>query len=258
MLKSKSSRIIIALGLVGFIVVAGLGYAFLRPTEEATEPISAIPIAATEEPFVEPDYSFDTDTEGEPTIAVTAEEISTAGGVVLFEIVQAESQVRFTLGEILRGQPNTVVGTTDQVAGQIAIDLNNPATTTVGTILINARALATDSGIRDRAIKNQILDTNTYEFITFVPTSISGLPATVVLGETFNLEITGELTIRDITQQVTFKVAMVVVSETRLEGSGRATVLRVEYDLVIPNVQSVAEVDETVVIEIEFVAVAVE
>ncbi len=39
-------------------------------------------------------------------------------GVVAFEIVQAESEARFTLGGLLNGNPKTVVGVTDQIAGE--------------------------------------------------------------------------------------------------------------------------------------------
>ena len=144
------------------------------------------------------------------------------------------------------------------MAGQISIDFANPSASQVGTILINARTLTTGTGNRDRAIKNQILETNTYEFITFTPTSISGWPEAAVVGETIHLEIVGELTIRDVTHETTFFMTVVAVSETRLEGRGTTTIARGDYNLVIPNVPSVADVDEEVLLEIEFVAVAVE
>ena len=93
-----------------------------------------------------------------------------------------------------------MVGVTDQVAGAIQIDLENPANSQVGVIQINARTLVTDSDRRNRAMQNQILETGSYEFITFSPTAITGMPDTITLGESYAFQITGDLTIRDITQ----------------------------------------------------------
>lgn len=51
----------------------------------------------------------------DPTLALipTAESSTT----VLFQLEPAGSEARFILDEVLRGQPNTVVGTTDRVSG---------------------------------------------------------------------------------------------------------------------------------------------
>ncbi|MDH3944879.1 MAG: YceI family protein [Anaerolineae bacterium] len=250
MLKTATGKIIIAVVLIGLAAAAALYYAVLRTPEAASEPIAPIPI---DEPTQAPAISED-----EPAATDVAPPDDPAPTTLLFEIVPEESLARFSLGEILRGEYNLVIGVTDQVAGQISIDLSDPSAAQVGAISINARTFATDNSNRDRAIKNQILDTNIYEFITFTPTSIAGLPSEAVVGETMEFEITGDLTIRDITHQVTFSVTVLAVSETRLEGSGSATITRADFNLTIPNVPSVASVDEDVIIEIEFVALAVE
>lgn len=254
MLKSRKSQIIFALvavlGIMGIVVGVVLAYAFLRAPEEASEPISSIPIdnsaGSSGEATVPAEDS--TGDDGSPS----------SRGVVLFEIVQAESEARFTINEILGGQPNIVVGSTDQVAGQISIDLDNPSASQIGTIQINARTLLTGKGNRDRALKNQILQTNTYEFITFSPTAISGWPDAAVVGETMQLQIVGNLTLLDVTRDVTFAMTVVAVSETRLEGIGSVSILYADYGITIPKVASVTGVDDDVLIEIDFVAVAVE
>lgn len=225
--------------LVGLMLLA-LTAVSCSPPEEASAPIEAVPIAE-EEPVAE-----------EPS---AEEPAATSGdGAITFQIVQAESEARFTLDELLRGEPTTVVGVTDQVAGELLVDFANPATAQVGTITINARTLTTDSDFRNRAIKEKILETDAYEFITFAPTAIAGLPDSVSVGDTFAFELTGDLTIRDITHEVVFVVNVTAVSESRLEGSATSSVARGDYNLVIPSVPSVAEVDEDVAIELDFVA----
>lgn len=172
----------------------------------------------------------------------------------IFAIDQASSEVRFSLDEDLRGERVTVVGVTDQVAGELALDLNDLSTAQVGTILINARTLVTDNDFRNRAMQNQILDTGTYEFISFAPTAVTGLPASAAIGEAITFNIEGDLTIREITQPVVFVVTATAVSESQISGTATATVSRADYDLRIPNVPSVANVDDAVVLTIDFTA----
>jgi len=269
-----TKKIFIGLGIIGIVMIIGVAAYVLRPPAEASAPIEAIPVEVdptmTAEPT--PDESAaaistaEEETENEetpateevaeePTEAPAEEANADAPNVVIFTIVQAESEVRFTLNEVLSGVPTTVIGSTDQVAGEIAIDPAAPANSQVGAILINARTLATDNNFRNRAINNEILDTNEFEFIQFAPTSITGFPENPIIGEELEFQITGDLTIRDITNEVTFDVTVTVVSETRLEGSASAIVARADYGLQIPNVPRVADVDEEVLLEIDFVGV---
>ncbi|MEO8394211.1 MAG: YceI family protein, partial [Chloroflexota bacterium] len=140
------------------------------------------------------------------TKAPTRAPTSAPANVVVFNIVPESSEVRFILNEVLRGSPNKVTGRTNQVAGQIGVDFTTPANSQVGEIRIDARSLSTDNELRNRAIRGQILQSqqDKFEFISFKPTSITGLPDTVTIGQAFTFQIAGDLTIRDITKPVTF------------------------------------------------------
>ena len=245
-------KTLLIIGAIVFLGIAAISAYILRPSQEASAPIQAtpiatqipVPIAVAAEPSVE-------ETEGPSPQPVDP----IPGGVVIYTISQDESEVRFSLDEILRGRPFTPVGVTNQVAGEISLDLNQKLAE-VGAIQVNARTLKTDSEFRDRAINNEILKTDEYEFITFIPTQISGLPQDAGVGDQVQFQITGDLTIRDITLPVTFEVTAALVDASRLEGSASATVLRSDYGLVIPSVPSVADVSDEVLLEIDFVALA--
>ncbi len=197
-----------------------------------------------------------TESNGHAGILIPTEEPVAATGPIVFEIVQDESEARFIIDEVLRGSPKTVVGVTNQVAGQIAVDPANPASAQVGQISINARTLATDSDMRNRAVKNRILQTDTYEFVTFQPTQLTGLPESAAAGEPLSFQIVGDLTIRDTTKQVTFDVTLTPVDETRLEGLATLTIPYRDFGLAIPDSPSVDTVADDVTLELEFVAVA--
>ncbi len=234
---------------------AGVATEAVEPTEAvvATEPAAeeptaeAAPTEAPAEPTTAPEATAETAPTETPAEAPT-------GTATTFTIDSAASQVRFQLDEDLRGVRTTVVGTTDQVAGQLAVNLADLSQTQVGTIQINARTLATDNNFRNRAIQNEILDTGDYEFITFTPTAVEGLPATAAIGETITFTLVGDLTIRDVTLPATFTVEATAVSDTQITGTATAVVNRADFGLQIPSVPSVANVEEEVELYIDFTA----
>jgi len=261
------SKIIAALAALVVLVVVGVGvYVYVSGgSGEASEPITAPtlePRPATEEAAMTEESAMEEAAATEETVteeaaaeeATATEEVATSD--LLFRIDPEQSEVRFILEEDLRGVRTTVVGTTNQVAGDILIDRANPANSVIGTIRINVRTLATDNDFRNRAIRGQILESarDEYEFSEFVPTGISGMPASVNVGDTFSFSITGDLTVRNITQAVTFNAEVTASTEDRIEGKASAVVLRSDYDLQIPNVPSVANVTNEVTLEIDFVA----
>lgn len=280
-----TKTVLIVLGVV-VLVLIGAALFFFQTPEEASAPIAAVtlvvetaeptavaaatvaPTAETavepaEQPAAEPDATEAPaveDPTAEPTAAAestaTAEPVEepAAAAPLVFEIVSAESQARFVINEVLRGSPKTVVGATDQVSGQLAVDPSNPASAQVGVILINARTLATDSSMRDRALKNWILETDAFEYVTFEPTEIIGMPESVTVGEAFSFQLAGDLTVRETTVPVTFDVTVTPVSEERLEGLATLTLPYRDLNVTIPDSPSVDTVDDALTLELEFVA----
>lgn len=166
------------------------------------------------------------------------------------------SEARFYIDEVLLGNDKTVIGTTPDVTGNINFDLANPQATTIGTIAVNAQTLITDDNRRNNQIKNRILESDKFPFITFEPLNIKGLPEMLAVGDTFNVQITGNLTIHGVSRTETFEVAVTVVSESELQGLGATTIFHADYNLSIPKVPIVARVEEQVKLEIAFTATA--
>ena len=199
----------------------------------------------------------------EPTAEpITANPIAGAdlNGRSLFRIDNSASTVRFEIDEQLSGLPNHVIGVTDQLAGDIIVDFDQPANSQVGEIRINARTFATDSEIRNRALRSEILESSKpqYEFISFQPTEIRGLPEHVTIGDALTFQVLGSLTIRSISSPVTFDVNATLVSVDELDGSATAHVTRDAFDLTIPSVPNVANVTNEVLLGIDFAARLVE
>ena len=193
-----------------------------------------------------------------PTATAVSESalISVPAGASVFQIQPGRTSATFTLTEDLHGAPNTVVGQTSQVSGQLALDPSDPATAQAGAVTVDARTLATDDSQRNRMIQSFILSTNQYPSIIFTPTSISDTPTDVPIGQPFSAQISGLLTIRDQTKPLTFNATLTEVSADELDGQATATINRTDWGIQVPSMPLVANVSDQVQLGLNFVATA--
>ena len=249
------------LTLIAFVLFGALVLAACSTPGDTPSDAEAAPVAAdTATPEPEP-----TDTpipEPEPAPAATAppqEEAETESAEIpavsqTFVIVGEESEARFIIDEELFGQPKTVVGKTNALSGELTVDPANPSGSVIGPIQIDAGSFVTDNNRRNGAIQRFILQSSRHRFITFNTSALSGLPGAVAVGDEIQFEISGDLTVRDITGPVLFTVTMQVVSESELQGSASTVVARKTFELTIPQVPNVANVGEEFIVEFDFVA----
>lgn len=254
------TRTLLIAGLIVLLLLAGGFWLYdwvLGETEAASSPIEAVPLEVdpTSPPATEiaAAAAASSTPESEPDPGTGAAAAGVGPGI--YTIQPSGSEVRFTIYEELRGAPTDVVGVSDQVAGELAVDLDDLSTARVGEIRVNARTLATDQDRRNSAIRNRILFTDSYEFITFSPQEIRGLNGSASPGEEFSFEIAGELTIKDLTRPVVFSVTARAESAEQIRGTASAVIQRSEFELGIPSVPGVANVGEEVLLEIDFTAV---
>ena len=254
------------LAIFGLVLLAGGVWLYdwvLGDTLEASQPINAVPLSSERSaPLTSPTTTSDEITGSaamqQPPIETAQETQETAlpQNDTKFSISQSETQARFRIFEELNGQPTDVVGITNQVAGEAIINLDELSQTRLGIISVNARTLLTDQDRRNQAIRNRILQTDQFEYITFSPHELTGLDGRAVTGQDYTFQISGDLTIRDITQPVVFDAMVTVEADDRLRGIASTVILREAFNLLIPSVPFVANVGENVSLEIEFLLIA--
>ncbi len=226
----------IAIAMVAVIAILSIG-AFLYLTRSIAAPSIAIQDSVTQ---------LDT--------------AATSTSETVYRISQDASAAEYNIFEVLNGSDKTVVGTTDQVAGDILINLTDPSQSQIGDISIDARTFATDDTRRDNSVARFILQSedDANEFITFTTTSISGLSTeSMNVGDTIEFTVTGDLTIAGTTKSATFTVTATLESADKLVGHAETTVLRSDYNLTIPSVPFVANVGDEVTLKLDFVALQV-
>ncbi len=220
---------------------AGLAYVFLaggsgEPSTDLTTPTIA----------------------SETTLGSEDDPASTASsGVVVFVIDASQSEASFQIDEVLRGSPNTVTGTTSEVAGQIQFDAADLSTLEFSQVVINARTFETGSRLRDRAIRGPIILNSArdeFELIVLASASANGLDGQANPGDALSFTVTGDLTIQSTTNSVTFDVVAELVDAQTIRGTAEAMVARAEVGIGIPKVPLVADVGDDVLIRLDFVA----
>jgi polyisoprenoid-binding protein YceI len=102
-----------ATALAAVLILIGIvAYTYLKPAAAASEPIQAIAITST---------------------------AGTTTGTTTYTISQDSSKASFVINEVLNGAPVTVVGSTNQVAGQLSVNPTAPATAQIGAMQISHR-----------------------------------------------------------------------------------------------------------------------
>lgn len=190
------------------------------------------------------------------TDTVAPTQAPAAAEAAVFKIDAEKSKAAFSIDEKLRGQPKNVIGISSKVSGDITLSPGDLSQAKIGTIQIDAREFTTDSSFRNTAIRRFILESNKdeFQFITFEPTAIEGLPASAKVGDTLTFKIIGNLKVRAIVKPVTFETTATMVSDTEISGTAKTVVTRTDYELTIPTVPGVADVSDAIGLELTFVA----
>ncbi|MFI4927934.1 MAG: YceI family protein [Burkholderiales bacterium] len=193
-----------------------------------------------------------------PTSGSSAQPTLSATNGTVYTIDASSSEASFTIHEVLFGAPNTVVGKTSDVSGQIAVDQQDPSKSQVGQIRVNLTSLVTDNNLRNHSIQNYILETDSSgnQYATFATRAITGWPTSITLGQAVTLQLTGDLTVHGQTHSVTFPAQVTLKDASTLVGQAQTAIRYADYGISIPNVPSVTRVDSTVQLAISFTALA--
>lgn len=172
----------------------------------------------------------------------------------VYKITSGEAS--YAINEVLYSEPKTVIGKTQNIAGDIFLDSKNASKTRIGAMRVNARSFSTDNERRDSAVRRFVMlsEKDEYEFIEFSPTSIDGLPQTLENHITYEFGIKGDLTIKGVTKTAVFS-AKLMINGTSMEGNAGSKIERGDFGLQIPNIPFVASVGNDVLLSVSFKAV---
>jgi polyisoprenoid-binding protein YceI len=141
------------------------------------------------------------------TTAASATQFASTSAV-RYDVVASGSKATYSVREQLvrLSAPSDAVGTTTAVTGDVVIGADGKVDSSQSKLVVDLTSLQSDSGMRDRFIQGNTLDTAQYPTATFVPTTITGLSSPLPTSGQQTFQLTGNLTIDGVTKPVTFAV----------------------------------------------------
>lgn len=178
------------------------------------------------------------------------------GGVETFVIVPEESEITYEVGEVFLNQNNrfnVAIGITNQVAGEVFVDRENPQNSTIGPVQVDISRFTSDSARRDNAIRDRFLESNRFPIATFVPNQVAGVPVDYQEGQQIEIQISGDMTIRDVTQPVTFDVSLEGSGDT-ISGAATTMILMSDFGFGPISIGGILNTEDEVLVNFRFVA----
>jgi polyisoprenoid-binding protein YceI len=193
-------------------------------------------------------------------VAVTAAQGAIAqptSSMRTFRIVPAQTEASYEVQEqfLDRSLPNKAIGKTSDVEGEFQFSSDGKPTGQVTKITVDLRTLTSDSGMRDRRIRQQWLESNKYPFAEFVSTGVEGVPESYGAGQQVSFKLLGNMTIRDVTRPITFDVTGKLDGDM-VTGTATTQILMKDFGFDPPNVAGILTVQDGVTITVNFTAEA--
>ena len=187
-----------------------------------------------------------------PATAPVATASSSGSGTNHF-VLEEGTVARYRIDEELAGRGFfTAIGETTEVVGRVVFDDNGGVVADGSAIVMQAASLTTDSDRRDGYVRERTLLTSEYPAIVFNPTSTAGLPSPISdASGTVEFTITGDLTVRDQTREVTWNV--VAEFGDTISGLASVVISFEQFGIDKPSVAVVLSVEDSFQLELEFV-----
>ena len=180
-----------------------------------------------------------------------------SGSMRTFTIVPAQTEASYAVQEqfLNRNLPSKAIGKTNAVEGTFQFTSDGKPTGQVTKITVDLRTLASDNSMRDRRIRSQWLQSDTYPYATFVSTGVEGVPDSYTEGQEVSFKLLGNLTIHGVTRPVTFDVTGKLAGDT-VTGSATTQVLMKDFGFDPPSVAGILTVQDGVTVTVNFSAKA--
>ncbi|MDR3573646.1 MAG: YceI family protein [Anaerolineaceae bacterium] len=184
-----------------------------------------------------------------PASSTTA--ANSTGGLIHYSMDVSKSSASFKVREQLAkfSFPTDAIGKTSDISGSMALNPDGTINTSVSKIVVNVGTLVSDSSMRDGYVRRAILQTDQYPTATFVPTKIIGVNPLTASGQV-SFQVTGNLTIKDVTKPVTWNVTG-SVQNGQATGVATTTFKFEDFNLPQPQVPVVLSVVDSITLEVD-------
>src|SRR5688500_987527 len=172
----------------------------------------------------------------------------------LYRVDPSQSEAQYRVDETFFDRRGlvTVTGTTRAVAGEILVDPSSFAKSRVGEIVVDISQLTTDDSSRDNAIRRAYLESARYPLARFANASIVNATQPTEKTAPLRFQLSGDLTVRDVTRQVTWDVEAVIGEEV-LTATATLPIKMTDFGVQPPSL-AMLKVEDDIVLTLRLVA----
>lgn len=175
-----------------------------------------------------------------------------AAGALRFELIPDQSEARYRVREQLVNVdlPNDAIGATKQVSGSLVVNPDGTFDPAASRFEVDLSTLQSDRSQRDNFVRRNVLQTDQYPKAVFVPTKVEGLTFPLPDSGQFNFKLTGDLTIRDVTKEVTWDVTG-SLENGQAKGLAKTEFNFATFNLNQPRVPIVLSIEDHITLELD-------
>lgn len=236
---------------------SGQPVGYPAPETAVESPPAAYPAAADESdaPPERPDDAYPAPAAGDVALETAAQ--ATLGDTETFVVVSDSSSAQYEVDEEFFNRDVkfvTAIGVTNDINGALVLDLSGPIPTIVdGVFTVDLSTLTSDSNRRDDAIRKDWLESDTFPEASFVAREVAAFPETYTPGSQAAFQLVGDLTIRNITNEVTWDVVAQLDGGT-LTATATTFIFMADYGFDPPNVLNILQVTDGVTVTVNLTA----
>ena len=167
-----------------------------------------------------------------------------ADGGVIYRIVPAQSEASYVAREkfVERPAPNEAIGRTKDVSGEIVLERPGVLRGRVLNMRVDLRTMASDSARRDNYVRQNVLQTEQFQYAEFSSTEAAG-PESYADGEEVSFQLPGLMKIRDQQRPLTWDVRARLTGDT-ITGSALARIKLTDFGMEPPRLAILSVEDE--------------
>lgn len=163
------------------------------------------------------------------------------------------NEARYRVREQLVGfeLPNDAVGKTSKLTGSLVVESNGRIVKEESRFEVDVTDLTSDQSRRDGYVRRNTLQTDSFPTVVFVPSTSTGLPASLPTAGDLKFLLGGDLTVHGVTKPTTWEVAGKMTATGEFTGTATTSFKFADFDLAIPRVPLVMSVTDNITLELD-------
>ena len=149
--------------------------------------------------------------------------------------------------------PIDAIGETNDISGSIVVDKEGILISHDSKIVVNLKTLRSDESRRDRYIRNNSLESNTYPEASFTVKELVGLPWPYPQTGEHIFKLAGEMTVHGITRPLEWSVKA-NFEQNSINGRAETRFTFGEFNMQVPRLFFIISVEDDFRLELDFIA----